>query len=405
MAGIPTLDTLPELAQGKPGLRVLLRGDLNVPMKEGRVADATRIERLAPTIEELAARGFRVAVMSHFGRPKGKPVPEMSLKALAEPLSQALGGREVGFVPACTGPEAAKAVNGLPEGGVALLENLRFDPGEEANDPAFVKALAALGDVYVNDAFSAAHRAHASTEGLAHVLPAAAGRLMQAELEALDAALGSPKRPVIAIVGGAKVSTKLDLLDNLVGRVDALAIGGAMANTFLAALGTDVATSLCEHEMADVARRVMATADEKGCAVVLPSDVMVAEKLEEGADAETVPVAGVPTGKMILDIGPGSAQALCERLRSCATLLWNGPLGAFEVRPFDAATTRVAREAARLTKEGSLLSVAGGGDTVAALAGAGVLDDFTYVSTAGGAFLEWLEGKTLPGVAALEARR
>jgi phosphoglycerate kinase len=402
VTGFHTLDTLPALAEGRPGGRVLLRGDLNVPMKDGRVTDTTRLVRLAPTVLELADRGFRVVLMSHFGRPKGKPVPEMSLAPIVEPLSRALGGRAVTFVPACTGPEAAKAIKALPEGGIALLENLRFDAGEEANDPAFVKALASLGDIYVNDAFSAAHRAHASTEGLAHVMPAAAGRLMQAELEALDAALGNPKRPVIAIVGGAKVSTKLDLLDNLVGRVDALVIGGAMANTFLAALGTDVAASLCEHELADTARKVMATADEKGCAVVLPSDVVVAEKFEANARSETVPVAGVPTGRMILDIGPGSAQALCERLAECETLLWNGPLGAFEVKPFDAATNTVAREAARLTKAGGLVSVAGGGDTVAALANAGVVDDFSYVSTAGGAFLEWLEGKTLPGVAALE---
>ncbi|MPY69564.1 MAG: phosphoglycerate kinase [Alphaproteobacteria bacterium] len=403
MAGFHTLDTLPALKAGRKGLRVLLRGDLNVPVRDGRVTDATRLERLAPTIHELAHSGHRVVVMSHFGRPKGKPVPEMSLKPLAGPLSKALGGRDVTFIPHFAGAEAESAIAVLPEGGVALLENLRFDPGEEANDPAFVAALAKLGDVYVNDAFSAAHRAHASTEGLAHRMPSCAGRLMQAELEALDAALGSPARPVLAIVGGAKVSTKLDLLNNLVGRVDALVIGGAMANTFLAALGTDVGASLCEHDLAATARTVMATADEKGCDIVLPSDVVVAEKFEEGADSRVVRIAGVPRGQMILDVGPGSAQALCDRLGTCRTLLWNGPLGAFEVKPFDAGTNAVAREAARLTKAGTLLSVAGGGDTVSALANAGVQDDFSYVSTAGGAFLEWLEGKPLPGVAALEA--
>jgi phosphoglycerate kinase len=402
MAGFQTIDSLPALKAGRRGLRVLLRGDLNVPVRDGKVSDATRLERLAPTVLELADAGHRVVVMSHFGRPKGKVVAEMSLAPLADALSKACGGRAVTFIPHLAGPEAEAAIAALPEGGIALLENLRFDAGEEANDPAFVDALARLGDVYVNDAFSAAHRAHASTEGLAHVLPACAGRLMQAELEALDSALGNPQRPVLAVVGGSKVSTKLDLLNNLVGRVDALVIGGAMANTFLAALGTDVGASLCEHDLADTARMVMATADEKGCAIVLPADVVCAAKFEEGAETVVVPVAGVPTGQMILDVGPGSAQALAARLADCKTLLWNGPLGAFEVKPFDAGTNAVAQEAARLTKAGRLLSVAGGGDTVAALANAGVQDDFTYVSTAGGAFLEWLEGKTLPGVAALE---
>jgi len=401
MAAFHTIDTLPALKAAQPGTRVLLRGDLNVPVRDGRVTDATRIERLAPTIRELAERGLVVVVMSHFDRPKGKVVPEMSLKPLAGPLADALGGAEVAFAADCIGDRAEKVLAGLKPGGVALLENLRFHPGEEANDAGFVAALAKLGAIYVNDAFSAAHRAHASTEALAHALPAAAGRLMQAELEALDAALGSPKRPVAALVGGAKVSSKLDVLTNLVGRVDRLIIGGAMANTFLHALGTDVGASLCERDMADTARAVLAKADAAGCAVLLPSDVVIAAKFEEGAACETVPVAAVPPDRMILDVGHGTAHALAEALGECRTLLWNGPLGAFEVKPFDAGTNTVARAAATLTRDGRLLSVAGGGDTVAALSAAGVVDDFSYVSTAGGAFLEWLEGKTLPGVAAL----
>jgi phosphoglycerate kinase len=405
MATFHTIDNLPALTGDVAGRRVLVRGDLNVPMKDGRVSDATRIERLAPTILTLADRGCRVVVLSHFGRPKGRRDESQSLRPLAEPLSQALGGRAVAFADDCIGAAAEKAVVELPEGGVALLENTRFHAGEEKNDPAFARAMAALGEVYVNDAFSAAHRAHASTEGLAHLLPACAGRLMQAELEALDAALGAPKRPVMAIVGGAKVSTKLDLLNNLVGRVDALAIGGAMANTFLHALGTDVGASLCEAEMAGTARAVLAAADKAGCEIVLPADVVVAEKLEAGAAIQTVPVAAVPPDRMILDVGAGSAAALAARLAECRTLVWNGPLGAFEFKPFDAATNKVAQAAAALTKQGRLLSVAGGGDTVAALAAAGVIDDFTYVSTAGGAFLEWMEGKALPGVEALYVNR
>ncbi len=403
MASFHTIDTLPALKAPPPGTRVLLRGDLNVPVRDGRITDATRIERLVPTIRELTERGLTVVVMSHFGRPNGKIVPEMSLAPLAGPLSAALGGAEVAFAPDCIGDKADSVLAALKAGGVALLENLRFYPGEEANDAGFVASLAALGAIYVNDAFSAAHRAHASTEGLAHVLPAAAGRAMQAELEALDAALGSPQHPVAALVGGAKVSSKLDVLSNLVARVDRLIVGGAMANTFPHALGTDVGASLCEHDMAATARAVMARADQAGCAVLLPSDVVIAEKFEEGAACETVPVAAVPPGRMILDIGQGTAHALAEALGECRTLLWNGPLGAFEIPPFDAGTNTVARAAAMLTREGRLLSVAGGGDTVAALSAAGVVDDFTYVSTAGGAFLEWLEGKTLPGVAALSA--
>jgi phosphoglycerate kinase len=402
MAGFHTLDTLPALENAPAGTRVLLRGDLNVPMHDGKISDAMRIERLAPTILELADRGCRVVLMSHFDRPKGKIVPEMSLKPLLEPLKAALGGRDVVFAADCIGRTAQSVIDALAPGGIALLENLRFHAGEEANDQAFVKALAALGDIFVNDAFSAAHRAHASTEGLAHALPAAAGRLMQAELEALDAALGNPTHPVAAIVGGAKVSTKLDVLTHLVDRVDQLIIGGAMANTFLHALGTDVGASLCEHDMAQTAREVMARADEAGCKIILPSDVVIAAKFEANAACQTVPIAAVPDDKMILDVGEGTAAALADNLRDCRTLLWNGPLGAFEIKPFDAGTNIVAQAAARLTREGKLVSIAGGGDTVAALTAAGAIDDFTYVSTAGGAFLEWMEGKTLPGVAALE---
>lgn len=402
MARFETLDTLPVLNEQVAGTRVLLRGDLNVPMRDGVVTEATRIERLAPTIIELADRGCKVVVMSHFDRPKGRVVPEMSLKPLLEPLKTALGGRDVVFIDDCIGDAAEEAIAALPEGGIALLENLRFHAGEEANDDVFIKALSLLGDAFVNDAFSAAHRAHASTEGIARVLPSAAGRSMQAELEALEVALGDPDRPVLAVVGGAKVSTKLDVLSNLVTKVDRLVIGGAMANTFLYALGTDVGASLCENDMADTARAVMASADEAGCEVVLPSDVVISEKFEAGAPCETVPIAAVRANTMILDVGEGTAQALADSLKDCKTVLWNGPLGAFEIRPFDRGTNIVAQAAAKLTAEGKLRSVAGGGDTVAALAAADALDDFSYVSTAGGAFLEWLEGKELPGVAALE---
>ena len=383
------------------GKRVLLRADLNVPMKDGAVTDTTRLDRLAPTIEEICGKDASAVVLSHFGRPKGERVASLSLRPLVEPLSKALGGREVGFAEDCIGPVAGEAAARLGPGDVLLLENLRFHAGEEANDPAFAGALAALGDVYVNDAFSAAHRAHASTERLARLLPAAAGRSMEAELEALASALETPARPLAAVVGGAKVSTKLDLLGNLLHKVDMLAIGGAMANTFLHALGIDVGASLCEAGMADKARTILADADAAGCEIVLPSDVVVARELEAGAPAETVPIAAVPDDTMILDIGAGSANALSARLAGCRTLVWNGPLGAFEVPPFDAATVTVARAAAELTGAGSLRTVAGGGDTVAALSHAGVADDFSYLSTAGGAFLEWLEGKTLPGIAAL----
>jgi phosphoglycerate kinase len=402
MARFDTLDTLPVLNEQAAGARVLVRGDLNVPMRGGVVTEATRIERLAPTILELADRGCKVVVMSHFDRPKGRVVPEMSLKPLVEPLKEALGGRNVVFINDCIGDAAEAAIAALPEGGIALLENLRFHAGEEANDDVFINALALLGDAFVNDAFSAAHRAHASTEGIARVLPSAAGRSMQAELDALEVALGDPDRPVVAVVGGAKVSTKLDVLSNLVAKVDRLVIGGAMANTFLYALGTDVGASLCETDMADTARAVMASADEADCEVVLPSDVVISEKFEAGAPHETVPIAAVRADTMILDVGEGTAQALADSLKDCKTVLWNGPLGAFEIRPFDRGTNIVAQAAAKLTAEGKLRSVAGGGDTVAALAAANALNDFSYVSTAGGAFLEWLEGKELPGVAALE---
>ena len=402
MARFETLDTLPALNEQIKGTRVLVRGDLNVPMRNGLVTDATRIERLAPTILELADRGCKVVVMSHFDRPKGRVIPELSLKPLIQPLKAALGGRDVVFVDDCIGDAADAMIEALPDGGIALLENLRFQTGEEANDDGFIEALASLGDAFVNDAFSAAHRAHASTEGVARVLPSAAGRLMQAELEALEVALGDPIRPVMAVVGGAKVSTKLGVLSNLVSKVDRLVIGGAMANTFLYALGTNVGASLCENDMAETARAVMASADAAGCEIVLPSDVVISEKFEAGAPCETVPIAGVRANTMILDVGESTAWALADSLKDCKTVLWNGPLGAFEIRPFERGTNIVARAAAKLTAEGKLRSVAGGGDTVAALVAANALDDFSYVSTAGGAFLEWLEGKELPGIAALE---
>ena len=384
------------------GKRVLVRVDLNVPMREGAVGDTTRIDRVAPTLAELAGRGAKVIVASHFGRPKGKPVAAMSLGPIAEPLSQALGDLPVRFVPDCVGPEAEAAVATLAPGEVALLENLRFHGGEEANDPAFADAFARLADLYVNDAFSTAHRAHASTTAVAERLPNAAGRLMQAELEALGKALQAPERPVIAIVGGAKVSTKLALLANLIERVDRLVIGGAMANTFLHAQGVSIGASLHEPDLAAEARRITGEASGAGCGIVLPTDVVVTREFREGAESTTVPVVDVPPDGMILDLGPDTCARIEGALAASRTLVWNGPLGAFEIAPFEQATTRCARAAARLTGEGRLLSVAGGGDTVAALQGAGVLGAFSYVSTAGGAFLEWLEGRTLPGVAALE---
>ncbi len=379
------------------GKRVLLRADLNVPMHDGLLADLPRLERLTPTIRELADKGAKVIVCSHFGRPKGKRDLALSLAPVAAALAGVLG-RKVTFAPDCIGDAAERAVAALPAGGVLVLENTRFHPEEEANDPAFAAALAKLADLYVNDAFSAAHRAHASTEGVAHRLPAYAGRLMQAELQALDSALGNPVRPVAAVVGGAKVSTKLDLLGNLIGRVDALVIGGAMANTFLAAQGLPVGLSLQEPELHATARDILGRA---GAALLLPSDVVVAPALAAGVATRVVPVAAVGAEELILDIGPASVAALQARLADWRTLIWNGPLGAFETPPFDAGTTALARAVAEATAAGRLRSVAGGGDTVSALHAAGVAERFSYVSTAGGAFLEWMEGRTLPGVAAL----
>ncbi len=385
------------------GKRVLVRVDFNVPMADEQVTDTTRIERALPTIRDLMQRKAKVILMSHLGRPKGKKVHELSLSPVAAAMARILVGEAVGFANNCIGETAVDMIEGMEDGEVALLENLRFHPGEEANDPDFAAELASLGDLYVDDAFSAAHRAHASVAALAGLLPAAAGRQMQAELEHLGRALESPERPSAAIVGGAKVSTKLALLGNLVQKVDMLAVGGGMANTFLHALGTSVGASLCEQDMADTAREIVESAKAAGCDIVLPTDAQVADKLEAGVSAETVSVKAVPEGKMILDVGAATAEHLAKRLAECKTLVWNGPLGAFEVPPFDEGTNQLAQAAAALTREGKLTSVAGGGDTVAALNNAGVLDDFTYVSTAGGAFLEWLEGKTLPGVAALEA--
>jgi phosphoglycerate kinase len=382
------------------GKRVLVRVDLNVPMKNGKVTDATRIERAAPTLGELAAKGAKVIVLSHFGRPDGKRVPEMSLKPLVEPLSKALG-RPVAFADDCIGPLAEEAVRGLKPGEVLLLENLRFHKEEEKNDKDFIDKLSVLGDAYVNDAFSAAHRAHASTEGLANRLPAAAGRLMQAELEALDKALGNPRRPVCAVVGGAKVSTKLDLLGNLVGKVDRLIIGGGMANTFLQAMGVKVGKSLSEKDLGKTALEIMDKAKAANCEILLPVDVVVASEFKAGADSTVVDANACPDDRMILDVGPKSVARYTEAVAGCATLVWNGPLGAFEIKPFDGGTVALARTVADQTAAGKLLSVAGGGDTVAALAAAGVEEKLSYVSTAGGAFLEWMEGKTLPGVAAL----
>jgi phosphoglycerate kinase len=383
------------------GKRVLVRADLNVPVRDGRITDLTRIERLSPTIRELAAAGARVIVCSHFDRPKGRPVPGMSLRPMAEALAQVLS-QPVAFADDCIGASAATAVAALQDGAVLVLENTRFHPGEEANDPVFAAALAANADIFVNDAFSAAHRAHASTEGVARLLPSYAGRLMQQELEALDAALGAPQRPVCAIVGGSKVSTKLELLGNLTRKVDVLVIGGAMANTFLSAQGIDVGRSLQEAEMHATALSILAEAKEAGCTVVLPIDAVVAREFRPNPPTETVPVAAIPHDAMMLDVGPTTVAALVDRLPTLKTLVWNGPLGAFETPPFDAATTALAAAVAAATRSGALRSVAGGGDTVSALRHAGVSDDLSYVSSAGGAFLEWLEGKTLPGVAALE---
>ena len=378
------------------GKRALVRVDINVPMEAGRVTDATRIERIAPTVDAIQAKGGKVILMAHFGRPKGQVVPEMSLEHIASAVSDTLG-LPVTFV----NGDYAEAVAEMEDGEVLLLENLRFNPGEEKNDEGFAQRLASLGDIYVNDAFSAAHRAHASTEAIARLLPACAGRLMAAELGALEAALGTPKRPVVAVVGGAKVSTKLDLLGNLVGKVDHLVIGGGMANTFLAAQGVDVGKSLCEHDLADTARDILGKAEKAGCEIILPRDIVVSREFKAGAANEVVAPDACPSDAMILDAGPDTVTYISEVLAGAKTLVWNGPLGAFEIEPFDRATNAAAGVAGALTDSGSLTSVAGGGDTVAALNQAGVADNFTYISTAGGAFLEWMEGKELPGVSAL----
>jgi len=395
VAAFRTLDDL-----DVKGKRVLVRADLNVPMQDGRITDTLRIDRQAPTIRELAEKGARVIVLSHFDRPKGKVVPSMSLRPVAEPLAKAVG-RPVAFADDCEGEVAKAAVARLKDGDVLLLENTRFHAGEEKNDPAFAKQIAELGDIFVNDAFSAAHRAHATTEGLAHLLPSAAGRSMEQELVHLDKALGQPERPVMAVVGGAKVSTKIALLENLLSKVDYLVIGGAMANTFFAAEGRQVGKSLCERDQIETALRIVHKATETGCVLLLPSDVIVAKEFKSHAHHRTVVIGHVHPDEMILDVGHETIAEFGNRLAATRTLVWNGPLGAFETQPFDHGTVAAAKLVAQATKAGDLLSVAGGGDTVAALNHAGVADDFTYVSTAGGAFLEWLEGQELPGVAAL----
>lgn len=382
------------------GKRVLVRADLNVPVHDGRISDLTRIERLMPTIRELAGKGARVIVCSHFDRPKGKRVPAMSLAPMAVALGEVLGAR-VRFAEDCIGVIAEQSVETLKPGNVLVLENTRFHAGEEQNDPEFCRAIAKLVDIYVNDAFSAAHRAHATTEGVAHLLPAYAGRLMQAELEALEAALGNPVRPVAAIVGGSKVSTKIELLANLCRRVDLLIIGGAMANTFLAAQGVDVGKSLQEADMHQTARDIETQAAAAGCTILLPVDAVCATEFKAGAATTTVEIDAIPPGSMMLDVGPDTVALIEMRLASVRTLVWNGPLGAFEVAPFDASTVALAAIVAQATESGHLRSVAGGGDTVSALRHAGVSDRLSYVSSAGGAFLEWMEGKSLPGVAAL----
>ena len=395
MARFRTLDDIGDVA----GKRVLVRADLNVPMQDGKVSDDTRLAAARPTLAELAGRGAIVLVLSHFGRPKGKD-PSQSLATVTSALERVMG-HPVGFITECQGDSAEMAVGLMAPGEIAVLENTRFEPGETKNDPELVAAMARLGDLYVNDAFSAAHRAHASTEGLAHALPAFAGRSMQAELDALEKALGNPERPVAAVVGGAKVSSKLDVLDNLVTRVDHLIIGGGMANTFLAAKGVDVGKSLAEHELKDTALAILARAEAARCTVHLPYDVVTSREFAANAPSRTVNVHEVAADEMILDVGASAVEALADVLKTCRTLVWNGPLGAFELPPFDTATVALARTAAALTEAGSLVSVAGGGDTVAALNHAGVAASFSFVSTAGGAFLEWMEGKPLPGVEAL----
>ena len=379
------------------GKRVLVRVDINVPMENGKVTDITRIARIAQTVYDIQDAGGKVILMAHYGRPKGKVVEEMSLIHIAPAVANELG------VPITfADSDYRDAVKEMQNDEVLLLENLRFNPGEEANDMGFAKRLASLCDVYVNDAFSAAHRAHASTHAIATLRPSCAGRLMAQELSALEAALGTPKRPVVAVVGGAKVSTKLDLLGNLVGKVDHLVIGGGMANTFLAAQGINVGQSLCEHNLADTAREILSKAEAAGCEIILPRDIVVARKFKAGADSETVAPDACPADAMILDAGPATVAYIKEVLENAKTLIWNGPLGAFEIEPFNAATNAAAKVAAKLTNSGKLISVAGGGDTVAALNQADAADKFTYISTAGGAFLEWMEGKELPGIAALQ---
>ena len=397
MADFKTLDDLGDVT----GKVALVRVDLNLPMKDGSATDVTRVEAVKPTILELSDKGAKVLLLAHFGRPGGKRSSVLSTSMVIGDVEKVLG-KELMFIPEVAGPVVEQSIGILRNGDIALLDNTRFWPGEEDNDPNFAQAIAAVGDFYVNDAFSAAHRAHATTEGLTNYLPSYAGRAMEQELKALDAALGNPEAPVAAVVGGAKVSTKLDVLHNLVGKVQHLIIGGGMANTFLAARGIDVGKSLCEHDLTDIASKIMDEADHAGCTVHLPYDVVVAKEFAANPPSlRTCNVHEVAEDEMILDIGPQATEALADVLKTCRTLVWNGPLGAFETEPFDAATMTLARHVAALTQEGSLTSVAGGGDTVAALAQAGVIDDVTYVSTAGGAFLEWMEGKELPGVAAL----
>ncbi len=398
---MPSFKTLDDLPANLTGQVALVRVDLNLPMLEGRASDVTRVEAVKPTILELADRGAKVLLLAHFGRPKGQRHSTMSTSMVQGDLERVLD-REIMFVPEVMGPVVEQALGIFRPGDIGLLDNVRFWPGEEADDPEFARGIAAHGDFYVNDAFSAAHRAHASTAGLAHILPAYAGRAMEAELKALDTALGNPEQPVAAVVGGAKVSTKLDVLQHLVARVQHLVIGGGMANTFLAARGVTVGKSLCEHDLAATVARIMDEADRAGCTVHLPYDVVVAKEFAANpVSLRTANVHEVAADEMILDIGPQAVEALGDVLKTCRTLVWNGPLGAFETPPFEAATVALAKTAAALTQDGSLTSVAGGGDTVAALAHAGVVQDFTYVSTAGGAFLEWMEGRELPGVAAL----
>lgn len=397
MASFKTLDDLGDVT----GKVALVRVDLNLPMKDGSATDVTRVEAAKPTILELSDKGAKVLLLAHFGRPGGNRSSVLSTSMVVGDVEDVLG-KELMFIPEVAGPVVEQSIGILRNGDIGLLDNVRFWSGEEANDPDFAKSIAANADFYVNDAFSAAHRAHATTEGLAHLLPAYAGRAMEAELKALDAALGTPEQPVAAVVGGAKVSSKLAVLENLVGKVQHLIIGGGMANTFLAARGVDVGKSLCEHDLTDIANAIMDKADHAGCTVHLPYDVVVAKDFAANPPSlRTCNVHEVAEDEMILDIGDQAVEALADVLKTCRTLVWNGPLGAFETEPFDAATVALARTAAALTQEGSIISVAGGGDTVAALAHAGVKDDFTFVSTAGGAFLEWMEGKDLPGVAAL----